>query len=154
MARLFSALAVALLLSVWAAGDPAPAADRQTVEIATAGGTRRISVELAATPQAIGRGLMFRKHLPDGHGMLFDFGPERRIDMWMKNTLIPLDMIFIGADGRIRQIAENTKPLSTRLISSSGPARAVLEINAGAARKLGIAVGDRVSHTIFAAGAR
>jgi len=154
MARLFSALAVALLLSVWAAGDPAPAADRQTVEIATAGGTRRISVELAATPQAIGRGLMFRKHLPDGHGMLFDFGPERRIDMWMKNTLIPLDMIFIGADGRIRQIAENTKPLSTRLISSSGPARAVLEINAGAARKLGIAVGDRVLHTIFAAGAR
>ena len=86
--------------------------------------------------------------------MLFDFGSEQRITMWMKNTTVPLDMIFIGADGRIRRIAANTKPLSTRLISSGEPARFVLEVNAGSARKQGIAIGDRVSHPAIGASAR
>ena len=152
MVRLFSALSVALvLLTVWAAPGGARAADLQAVEIATAGGIRRLSVELAKTGRDLDRGLMGRKSLPDGQGMLFDFGSEQRLDMWMKNTFIPLDMIFIGADGRIGRIAENTKPLSSRLISSGGPVRAVLEINAGTARKLGIAPGDVVSHPTFAA---
>ena len=152
MVRLFLALSIALaLLTVWAVPGGACAADLQTVEIATAGGTRSLSVELAKTGRDLDRGLMGRKSLPDGQGMLFDFGSEQRLAMWMKNTVIPLDMIFIGADGRIRRIAENTKPLSKSLIPSGGRVRAVLEINAGTARKLGIAPGDLVSHPMFAA---
>jgi len=130
---------------IWAAAGPALAAKRQPLEIATAAGTRSFSVELAATGPALDRGLMYRRSLPAGRGMLFDFGSEQRITMWMKNTYLPLDMIFIGVDGRISRIAANTTPLSTSLISG-GRARYVLEVNAGAAGKLGIAVGDRVSH--------
>jgi uncharacterized membrane protein (UPF0127 family) len=156
MVHRFSASSIALALLLywllsWAALGAASAADLQTVEIATAGGNRRFSVELANTRQTMDRGLMYRRSLPEGQGMLFDLGSERRIEMWMKNTFIPLDMIFIGADGRIRRIAENTKPLSTRLVSSGGRVRAVLEINAGTARTLGIAPGDVVSHPMFAA---
>jgi uncharacterized protein len=109
---------------------------------------------VAATGPALDRGLMYRRSLPAGQGMLFDFGSEQRITMWMKNTYVALDMIFIGTDGRISRIAANTKPLSTRLISSGEPARYVLEVNAGTARKLGIAVGDRVSHPAIGAQAR
>lgn len=130
---------------IWAAAGPALAAKRQPLEIVTAAGTRSFSVELAATGPALDRGLMYRRLLPSGRGMLFDFGSEQRITMWMKNTYLPLDMIFIGVDGRISRIAANTKPLSTSLISG-GRARYVLEVNAGVASKLGIAVGDRVSH--------
>jgi uncharacterized protein len=140
---------VSLWLAFWlalVAAGPAFAAKRLPLAIATAGGPRSLSVELAATGPALVRGLMYRRSLPAGQGMLFDFGSERRITMWMKNTYVALDMIFIGTDGRITRIAANTKPLSTRLISSGEPARYVLEVNAGAARKHGIAVGDRVSH--------
>ena len=94
-------------------------------------------------------GLMYRKELPDGKGMLFDFSPERQISMWMKNTYISLDMIFIRADGRILSIAENTEPQSTKIISSGGLAKGVLEVIAGTAKKYGIAPGDRVAHPLF-----
>jgi uncharacterized membrane protein (UPF0127 family) len=92
---------------------------------------------------------MFRRHMPEGQGMLFDFQREQPTSFWMKNTYIPLDMIFIRGDGRILRIAENTVPLSEALVTSGGPVRAVLEVNAGTARKLGIAPGDRVAHPIF-----
>ena len=82
---------------------------------------------------------MYRKELPDGKGMLFDFSPEQQVSMWMKNTYISLDMIFIRADGRILRIAENTEPQSTRIISSGGLAKGVLEVIAGTAKKYGIA---------------
>ena len=94
-------------------------------------------------------GLMYRKELPDGKGMLFDFSPEQQISMWMKNTYIPLDMIFIRADGRILRIAENTEPFSTKIISSGGLARGVLEVIGGTAQKYGIQPGDRVGHPLF-----
>jgi uncharacterized membrane protein (UPF0127 family) len=81
--------------------------------------------------------------------MLFDFNPEQEVSMWMKNTYVSLDMIFIRADGRILRIAENTEPLSTKIISSRGPARAVLEVVAGTAQKYGIRPGDRVGHPLF-----
>ena len=81
-----------------------------------------------ATEEQKATGLMYRKELADGRGMLFDFSPEQPISMWMKNTFISLDMIFIGSDGRITRIAENTEPQSTRIISSGGPAKAVLEV--------------------------
>ncbi len=83
--------------------------------------------------------------------MLFDFERDQPVSFWMRNTYIPLDIIFIQGDGRILRIAENTQPLSDRLIPSGGPVRAVLEVIGGTARKLGIAPGDRVESPIFAA---
>ncbi len=107
------------------------------------------AVELALTPEQQAQGLMYRKELPEGQGMLFDFKREQEATFWMKNTYVPLDMIFIRADGRIHRIAANTVPLSEALVSSGGPVRAVLEVVAGTAKKLGIAPGDRVAHPIF-----
>lgn len=127
----------------------ADAAELQPLEIATKSGVRMFSVEMAKTDEERAKGLMYRKELPDGRGMLFDFVPEQTISMWMKNTYISLDMIFIGADGRVTRIAENTEPESTRIISSGSPAKAVLEVIGGTARKFGIAPGDQVVHPLF-----
>jgi uncharacterized membrane protein (UPF0127 family) len=107
------------------------------------------SVEIAVNDEERAKGLMFRKELPEGQGMLFDFKRDEAVSMWMRNTYVPLDMIFIQRDGRILRIAEHTEPLSERIIPSGGPVRAVLEVVAGTARKLGIAPGDRVAHAIF-----
>jgi uncharacterized membrane protein (UPF0127 family) len=128
----------------------AGSAERQVVEIASKSGVHAFSVELAATDETRARGLMDRKELAEGHGMLFDFKRDEIVSMWMRNTYVSLDMIFIQRDGRIVRIAENTQPLSDRIISSGAPVRAVLEVVGGTARKLGIAPGDRVAHPIFA----
>jgi len=146
-ARLSAVLAF-LILAVLMAGR-AGAAEETTVEIATKSGVRVFAVELAVTDEERGKGLMYRKQLPDGRGMLFDFQREQPVSMWMKNTFIPLDMIFIARDGRIVRIAENTEVQSERIISSGAPVIAVLEVIAGTARKYGIAPGDRVAHPIF-----
>jgi uncharacterized membrane protein (UPF0127 family) len=95
------------------------------------------------------KGLMFRRFMPADRGMLFDFKSEQSVMMWMKNTYIPLDMVFIRRDGTVSHVAENAEPLSERIIPSDGPAYAVLEINAGLARQLGIAPGDKVRHSLF-----
>ena len=125
------------------------AANFQPLEIVTKSGVHVFSVEMATTEEERQTGLMYRKELPDGKGMLFDFSPEQQISMWMKNTYISLDMIFIRADGRILRIAENTEPMSTKIISSGGLAKGVLEVPAGTAQKYGIVAGDRVSHPLF-----
>jgi uncharacterized protein len=138
----------ALLLTIWVNLPAAVAAD-ETLEIASRTGVHSFTVELAANDEQRARGLMYRKELPEGRGMLFDFHREQPIAMWMQNTYISLDMIFIRGDGRVLSIAENTEPFSTRVISSGGMARAVLEVIAGTAKKLGIRPGDRVSHPIF-----
>ncbi len=130
---------------------PLGAASLETLEIASQSGVHSFSVEVVATEDERQKGLMFRKQLPEGKGMLFDFKVEAPVSFWMKNTYVPLDMIFIRSDGRIASIAENTEPLSERLIPSNGPVRGVLEVVAGTARKLGIRPGDRVAHRIFAA---
>lgn len=127
----------------------AEAASIQPLEIATQSGVHVFSVEMATTEEEKTTGLMYRKELPDGKGMLFDFSPEQQISMWMKNTYISLDMIFIRADGRILRIAENTEPMSTNIISSGGLAKGVLEVIAGTAQKYGIRPGDRVAHPLF-----
>ena len=121
----------------------------QPLEIVSKTGVHTFAVELAVTPEQQARGLMFRRELPEGQGMLFDFQREQPATFWMKNTYVSLDMIFIRADGSILRIAENTVPLSEALVPSGGPVRAVLEVVAGTARKLGIAPGDRVAHPIF-----
>ncbi|WFU21327.1 DUF192 domain-containing protein [Bradyrhizobium sp. CB1717] len=141
---------VAILVATFAAASaPVRAASFQPLEIVTKNGVQVFSVEMATTEEEKQTGLMYRKELADGKGMLFDFNPEQEISMWMKNTYVSLDMIFIRADGRILRIAENTEPLSTKIISSRGPARAVLEVVAGTAQKYGIRPGDRVGHPLF-----
>jgi uncharacterized membrane protein (UPF0127 family) len=141
--------AVSAVLATLCINPAARAASIQPLEIATKSGVRVFSVEMATTEEEKTQGLMYRKELPDGKGMLFDFSPEQQISMWMKNTYISLDMIFIRADGRILRIAENTEPLSTRIISSGGLAKGVLEVIAGTAQKYGIQPGDRVAHPLF-----
>jgi uncharacterized membrane protein (UPF0127 family) len=139
----------ALALLIVAAPSRVEAADQTTVEIASKTGVHTFSVELATNDAERAQGLMNRKELPEGHGMLFDFQHDQDVSFWMKNTLIPLDMIFITGSGLILRIQENTEPLSERAIPSGGPVRAVLEVIGGTARKLGIKPGDRVAHPIF-----
>ena len=143
--RMFLAVMTALCVFSGAAG----AASVQPLEIVTKNGVQVFSVEMATTEQEKETGLMYRKELADGKGMLFDFSPEQQVSMWMKNTYIPLDMIFIRADGRILRIAENTEPMSTRIIASGGLAKGILEVIGGTAKKYGIEPGDRVAHPLF-----
>ena len=124
----------------------------EPLEIATAGGPVRFRVAIADTEEERNRGLMFRSVLDEDEGMLFDFQRPQPVAFWMKNTLIPLDMIFIGADGKIVNIAENTRPYSLDQVPSDGPVTAVLEIGGGLSAELGIKPGDRVLHRIFPRG--
>jgi uncharacterized membrane protein (UPF0127 family) len=150
MPRLVGALFAALMVCVaLGAAAPARAAGQSTLEIVSKTGAHSFAVELATNDDERSRGLMFRKELPEGRGMLFDFEREAPVAFWMHNTYIPLDMIFIRGDGSILRIAENTEPLSDRLVPSGGPVRAVLEVIGGTARKLGIAPGDHVTGSIF-----
>ena len=145
---LMPAVAAIVVLCAFS-GSAARAASFQPLEIVTKNGVQVFSVEMATTEQEKETGLMYRKEVPDGKGMLFDFSPPQEVSMWMKNTYVSLDMIFIRADGRILRIAENTEPFSTKIISSQGLAKGVLEVVAGTAKKYGIEPGDRVGHPLF-----
>ncbi|GAB6053738.1 DUF192 domain-containing protein [Magnetospira thiophila] len=123
--------------------------DWTEVTILTAKGTRTVQVELAETPEQRARGLMFREELPEGTGMLFDFGSPRGVAMWMKNTKISLDMLFIDQVGEIVAIAPHTQPGSQHMIDAGQPVRAVLELPAGTAAALEVRVGDHLRHDIF-----
>ena len=122
---------------------------RSSLAIATGGREIKFDVELALNDAERARGLMFREKLGPYEGMLFDFYQEAPVSFWMKNTLIPLDMLFIAADGTIRSIHANAVPQSVETIPSQFPVRAVLEINGGSAKLLGIKPGDKVLHPIF-----
>ena len=129
---------------------PAAAMDTDTLVIQTGNGARhRFEVEVARTPEEHERGLMFRDAMAADHGMLFDFAPPQRVAFWMKNTKLPLDMVFIGDDGRVAGVTADAVPYSEEPIPSPGPVRAVLELNAGTGRRLGIRPGDRVAGSIF-----
>ena len=124
--------------------------ERDSLAIETAAGARHdFEVELAVAPAQMARGLMFRRQMAADAGMLFILPHERVLNMWMRNTYLPLDMIFLGKDGRIVKIAERTVPLSEATITSGAPVAGVLEVNAGTAKRLGLAVGDRVLHPAF-----
>lgn len=112
--------------------------------IVSSKGEHRFQIEVARSPEEQERGLMYRQSLAPTAGMLFTYGNPRNIEMWMRNTYIPLDMIFIGANWRITRIAERTIPLSLITVASKGPVVAVLEVNAGTASRLGLRFGDRV----------
>ncbi|MFN3701279.1 MAG: DUF192 domain-containing protein [Alphaproteobacteria bacterium] len=113
------------------------------------GARHRFTIELALRPEEQAKGLMFRQSMPKDHGMLFVFGSNRERSFWMKNTLIPLDIIFLEQDGRIQHIHSMAKPQDLTGITSGLPSYAVLEINGGLSHKLGIKVGDYVHHTAF-----
>ena len=143
------AFGVALAAAWLTTSLPAGSAEKQTLEIVSKSGGHVFTVELAVSDEERQKGLMFRRSLPQSQGMLFDFKTDQDVSMWMRNTYVSLDMIFIRGDGRIQRIAENTQTESDRIISSGGPVRAVLEVVAGTAKKFGIAPGDRVVSPIF-----
>jgi len=149
--------AVALLLlaplglpGVWSSPALADMA-HEPVVLVTAAGERPIDAEVASTPDDMARGLMFRAKLADDQGMLFPSPAPHEVNMWMKNTFIPLDMVFINADGTVRRIEAMTEPLSERVIASDGPVLAVLELAGGAAQRIGLKPGDKVRHRLFEA---
>ena len=124
---------------------------RPQLDIETAAGdVIHYQIELAVSQRDKERGLMFRESLPEDRGMLFIYRPEKTVAMWMKNTLLPLDMLFIDKEGKIARIESDTVPGSLKVISSGAKVRAVLELNAGQASKHGIKAGDRVFYSVFA----
>jgi uncharacterized protein len=123
--------------------------DRLTIEPAVGGAAIPFVIEVAKSDQEKSVGLMYRAKLADTEGMLFPYGAAQNITMWMRNTYIPLDMVFIRADGTIHRIEVRAEPLSERIISSGAPVSAVLELAGGAAGRLGIKAGDKVRHGIF-----
>lgn len=129
---------------------PQPKLPEERLVIVTRDGVRHeFKVEMALTPEQQTVGLMFRPGVGPEEGMLFDWGVPRESAMWMRNTIAPLDMVFIAADGRIHRIAERTVPQSLATIESRGPVRATLELAAGTAERLGLRVGDQVQQRIF-----
>jgi uncharacterized membrane protein (UPF0127 family) len=117
--------------------------------IDTASGHHVFQVEVMRTKGELERGLMFRRFLPKDRGMLFDFGTEQPVMMWMKNTFVPLDMIFVGRSGRVVGIARDAEPLSETIIPSGAAALGVLEVNAGTANAIDLKIGDAVVHPLF-----
>jgi uncharacterized membrane protein (UPF0127 family) len=141
-----------LLAAMFLAAVPVVAAAKtERLVIEAAAGERVFDVEVVREEKDRNRGLMYRKHLARNAGMLFDYDPPQNVAFWMKNTYISLDIIFIDPTGKIITIAAKTTPLSLERIPSHGVARGVLEIKGGLAEKLGIKVGDRVRHALFAA---
>lgn len=123
---------------------------KDTLKITTSSGTHTFEIEVAETDAQKQKGLMFRRTLADNAGMLFPYSPPQEITMWMKNTYISLDMIFITAAGKVLRVAQGTEPFSEDIISSEGDAAAVLEVISGTAARLDIKPGDTVEHSLFA----
>jgi uncharacterized membrane protein (UPF0127 family) len=155
-ALIFSLLLLAPACSPQAAGNaPSPAATQAAVHpvsgleviplsITTLESTHRFRVEVAVTPQEQAKGLMFRTEMGRDEGMLFPYDQPRTLSFWMRNTVIPLDLVFIDEQHRIINIAENTTPYSEESIVSAAPGVAVLELNGGRTRELGIVAGNKV----------
>jgi len=144
--------AVAVAVAAGSAAAPLQSFETSSLTIVSAHGRHRFTVELAETPAQMQQGLMFRPSLAADAGMLFDFKESTVATMWMHNTLIPLDMLFVDANGTIVNIRARAVPESDAIISAEAPVRAVLELNGGTAARLGIARGDRVLHPIFGRG--
>jgi uncharacterized protein len=139
-------LITALSLSVAAELQQFPTSQ---LTIVSPSGQHKFKIEVAETPAQMTQGLMFRRSLAPDAGMLFDYKQPTVATMWMRNTLIPLDMLFVDTQGRIINIHERAVPQSLDVIAAAGPVRAVIELNGGTAARLGIAPGDQVKHPIF-----
>ena len=138
--------AVVFLASIVAAYAEAPL---EPLTIDTASGQHRFKVEVMRTEPERERGLMYRKTMPQDHGMLFEYQAEQPVAFWMHNTYLPLDLIFIGKDGRVVNVARDAKPMDDSLIPSAGPALGVLELDAGSAKAIDLKAGDVVHHKMF-----
>ena len=145
--RFLQAFAVAVVGVLIAASVSATAAEVQPLEIVTKSGVHVFSVEIAKTEQERATGLMYRKELAEGRGMLFDFTPEQQVSMWMKNTFIPLDMIFVTSEGVVDSFVENAEPRTDAPRPSDGAARYVIELNAGEVARMGLEPGSSVTLT-------
>ena len=157
MIRILSLILALLLLCLGYGHAQEPTEAQPQLEtsplVVIAGETRHgFTVELADEFEDIRAGLMFRTELADDAGMLFDLGTPRRAAFWMKNTILPLDMLFLDTDGEVLAIAKNTVPGSLRRVDPGVPVRAVLEVNAGLSDSLGLSAGDRVEHEVFVDG--
>jgi uncharacterized protein len=144
--RLWAALSLVVIVAFAGA---ARSDGLEALQIVTATGTHDFQVEIARDEASRARGLMDRRFMLANHGMLFEFDREAPEAFWMKDTYIPLDMIFISRAGVVTNIAANAEPLSERAIPSGPPCMAVLELNGGAAARIGLKVGDRVRHPFF-----
>jgi hypothetical protein len=127
----------------------AQAFEKNSLTFVTSSGEHKISVEIAKTESERNTGLMFRRFIGDDDGMIFLYNHEEDIAMWMKNTYIPLDMIFVHADGAVSRIETDTEPFSERTIASDGKVLAVIEMKAGSAKRLGLKPGDKVLFSAF-----
>ena len=146
----FAQSAAAAAVAILAFAAVAYAQTLESLTIVTANGQRQnFKVEVARNDADRAQGLMYRRAMPADQGMLFDFAKVAPVSMWMQNTYLPLDMLFVRPDGTIARVAANTEPLSTRTIASGEPVLAVLELNAGTAAKQGIKPGDRIEHPLF-----
>ncbi len=146
--RLRTALTFVILLAAFAAA-PARGDGFESLSIETSSGSHPFQVEIARDDATRERGLMDRRYMAPDHGMLFEFDREAPVSFWMKNTYIPLDMIFISRSGVVTRIVANAEPLSERVIPSGPPCVAVLELNGGTAASIGLKVGDRIRHPFF-----
>lgn len=135
-------IVLALAPQAWAKGP-------EKLEIDTASGVHKFEVEIASDDAARERGLMYRRYMAPDHGMLFEFDRNAPESFWMKNTYIPLDMIFISPTGVVTNVAANAEPLSENVIPSGPPCAAVLELDGGTAAAIGLRVGDKVRHPFF-----
>jgi uncharacterized membrane protein (UPF0127 family) len=148
-ARVAAPFLVATALLIAGLVHPAVGMRRDTLKLVTSQGVREISIELTESPQEKATGLMFRTSLSDNAGMLFYYDTPQEITMWMRNTYIPLDMVFIRADGRVHRIEPWTVPLSEEIVASRGDVTACLELAGGAAERLGLKIGDRIEYPLF-----
>ena len=121
----------------------------ETLEITTSSGAHAFQVEIAKDEAAREKGLMYRRFMPADRGMLFEFEKEEPVAFWMRNTYIPLDMIFIAHDGTVKRIAANAEPLSDTPVPSGAPVVGVLELNGGEAARIGLKPGDKVRASFF-----
>ena len=147
-----TAIVAATIMIVWMVGagsQELATFDRSVLSIETAEGRHDFDIELALTPAQQTQGLMFRRQMAATAGMLFYHPREIVASMWMRNTFLPLDMLFVDSDGRIVHIAERTVPQSLTTITAGKPVRAVLEVNAGTVHRLAIRTGDRLIHSLF-----
>lgn len=145
----FVSLVLAAALGAPAAKGQLQSFPTSSLTIVSANGRHRFTVEVAETPEQMMQGLMFRRELAPNAGMLFDYKQPIVATMWMRNTLIPLDMLFVDAQGRIVNIHERAVPQTDDVIAAAAPVRAVIELNGGTAARLGIKPGDRVLSPIF-----
>lgn len=142
-------IAFAVLLLAVGGNAPAHAGELEPLQIVTASGTHDFKVEVAADDGSRERGLMNRRYMAPDHGMLFEFPENAPVSFWMKNTYIPLDMIFISPKGVVTNVVAKAEPLSERVIPSGPPCVAVLEVNGGVAASIGLKIGDSVRHAFF-----